>query len=493
MLITVLFSALVALAHGSQYGYQTEYQRYFQWQDQKALQGIDSLTIERKFDQRLDHFNKHDNRTFPQRYFENFRYYRSCGPIFLTVGGEAAVQPTTVADPRMITTILARQFGGALISLEHRYYGESFPTTNRSNFEFLSSRQAIEDLANFIQTITEQYRLMRPRYILYGCSYPASLAAWMRSRYPLLSIGAIAVSAPLEVKMNFEGITLIDSYYKAAVSDAIWRISENCAARLRDAFQLLNAEMQIQDNWPRVASELGVQTANTTVPVEYDTEAAHSAITTNFLFALGGHVQNKPSENFRNEICRDIVLDMRRPLLQMLGNVGKIESVPEYGINAWTYQLCNEFGWFVISSNSNATSKRTFWPDLFLFNLTVDRASEFCRYSLGEDYATNNINKRVQATQEYYGSMQQLNTTNVVYVVGENDPWGPLQMQPQYLKPGNLLVTVKGEKCSRAACPTVRENSSVFCTTDHLLSDDTQLTVLAATLRGLRTFETRNQ
>jgi hypothetical protein len=35
--------------------------------------------------------------------------------------------------------------------------------------------------------------------------------------------------------------------------------SEPCAARLRDGFDLLNAELQLQDNWERVATELNLK------------------------------------------------------------------------------------------------------------------------------------------------------------------------------------------------------------------------------------------
>lgn len=43
-----------------------------------------------RFEQRLDHFNWEDTRTFRQRYFVNDQYFKpgSDGPVFLCVGGE---------------------------------------------------------------------------------------------------------------------------------------------------------------------------------------------------------------------------------------------------------------------------------------------------------------------------------------------------------------------------------------------------------------------
>ncbi|KAL2346139.1 hypothetical protein Fmac_000139 [Flemingia macrophylla] len=47
--------------------------------------------------------------------------------------------------------VLAKKFGAALISLEHRYYGKSslFSSLETENLKYLSSKQALFDLAGF--------------------------------------------------------------------------------------------------------------------------------------------------------------------------------------------------------------------------------------------------------------------------------------------------------------------------------------------------------
>lgn len=77
-------------------------------------------------------------------------------------------------------------------------------------------------------------------------------------------------------------------------------------------------------------------------------------------------------------------------------------------------------------------------------NSVFRNASEFCRYYLGNSYQPDLINARVLATQHYYGSIENLNPTNVIFVQGELDPWLPLQMKPEHLKPSNVLITIKG-------------------------------------------------
>jgi hypothetical protein len=84
---------------------------------------------------------------------------------------------------------------------------------------------------------------------------------------------------------------------------------------------------------------------NDTALAEYNSDATMSALMVSFLFILGGQVQSKPMDVFRQELCQKIVLDMRRPLIKMLAAVKEIEQPNNYDPKAWSYQLCNEFGW----------------------------------------------------------------------------------------------------------------------------------------------------
>lgn len=67
-----------------------------------------------------------------------------------------------------------------------------------------------------------------------------------------------------------------------------------------------------------------------TTQIEYNRETALNALMISFLFVLGGQVQNKPMEIFRNDLCHKIVLDMRRPLLKMLAAVKDVEQPDNY-------------------------------------------------------------------------------------------------------------------------------------------------------------------
>jgi hypothetical protein len=55
---------------------------------------------------------------------------------------------------------LAKDFGGLLLTLEHRYYGESMPFGENSldfeNMKYLTMFQALDDLAYFINWIKSE-------------------------------------------------------------------------------------------------------------------------------------------------------------------------------------------------------------------------------------------------------------------------------------------------------------------------------------------------
>jgi hypothetical protein len=97
-----------------------------------------------------------------------------------------------------------------VLSLEHRYYGKSLPFGDQSftlpNLKHLTAENALNDLAYFITQITEKnaYNINKnQKWITIGGSYPGALSAWFRSKFPHLTVGAIASSAVILAVENF--------------------------------------------------------------------------------------------------------------------------------------------------------------------------------------------------------------------------------------------------------------------------------------------------
>ena len=76
------------------------------------------------------------------------------------------------------------------------------PVTNE-NLVFLSSRQALADLAHFIGMMNDSYGLHTSKWITFGGSYPGMLAAWARLEYPEIVHAAVSNSAPIQMEIDF--------------------------------------------------------------------------------------------------------------------------------------------------------------------------------------------------------------------------------------------------------------------------------------------------
>ena len=74
------------------------------------------------FTQHIDHFNYQDDRTFEQRYWINIEYFKdnTNGPNFIYICGEWVCG---VGDS--FAWMVAAQNGARMVTLEHRFYGES--------------------------------------------------------------------------------------------------------------------------------------------------------------------------------------------------------------------------------------------------------------------------------------------------------------------------------------------------------------------------------
>jgi len=58
-----------------------------------------------------------------------------------------------------------------------------------SSLKYLNSEQALADLAAFSQSMAWEFNLTNSKWISFGGSYPGSLSAWFRLKYPHLVHG----------------------------------------------------------------------------------------------------------------------------------------------------------------------------------------------------------------------------------------------------------------------------------------------------------------
>ena len=108
---------------------------------------------------------------------------------------------------------LAPQVGALMLAIEHRYYGESMPTSSElppvRQLQYLSSQQALGDIATFHAQITANYSLdtsptTTNKWVAFGGSYPGMMAGFARLKLPHLFHAAVSSSSPWKAQMDMQ-------------------------------------------------------------------------------------------------------------------------------------------------------------------------------------------------------------------------------------------------------------------------------------------------
>ena len=195
------------------------------------------------FDQAFDHFNAEGpSGTWRQRYYVNTTYYtppadgEPAAPLFFIPGGEWSVTPTKGILYGMAHD-LAREHGGLMAIVEHRFYGASLPFGPTESFVaspdrigLLTVEQAMADYAAIITSIQAEHKMVGAPVVSLGGSYSGKLSAYMRLKYPFIVSIALAASAPIYL----DSVGLTDPYaYYEVVENATAKISPTCPAAVR--------------------------------------------------------------------------------------------------------------------------------------------------------------------------------------------------------------------------------------------------------------------
>ena len=183
--------------------------------DEETLASISSSRSRRGFsgtpfyyNQTLDHFTAAPSggpSRFMQKYYMDDTYWdEGSGPVLLYINGEGILFPCllVVVHRRVSSKLIAlaapcegipsnwiqdyaQSLNALMLVLEHRFYGESQPFDSLSNehLPYLSSKQAIEDVASFISWYNVQMEIQYPetrtkplKWITIGCSYAGALS-----------------------------------------------------------------------------------------------------------------------------------------------------------------------------------------------------------------------------------------------------------------------------------------------------------------------------
>ncbi|KAK3224268.1 hypothetical protein Dsin_011293 [Dipteronia sinensis] len=399
-------------------------------------------TEELWFNQILDHFSPYDHRRFQQRYYEFHDYFRpSDGPIFLNICGESACDG--IANDYI--NVLAKKFGAAVVSLEHRYYGKSSPfkLLTTGNLRYLSSKQALFDLAVFRQHYQESLNLKLNKanvenpWFVFGVSYSGALSAWFRLKFPHLTCGSLASSAVVQAVYHF---TEFDQ-----------QIGESAGAECKTALQETTAlvEQRLQSNGKALKTLFG---------------AAELDIDGDFLYFLADATVIAFQYGNPDKLCGPLVeaKNAGEDLVNTYADYVKEYYLGSFGVDVqtynqkhlknaavtadqssdrlWWFQVCTEVAYFQVApSNDSIRSSK----------VDTRYHLDLCKNVFGEG-----IYPEVDMTNLYYGGTK-ITGSKIIFTNGSQDPWRHASKQtsspdmPSYL----FTCTNCGHGTDMRGCP----------------------------------------
>ncbi|XP_047450601.1 thymus-specific serine protease [Mugil cephalus] len=412
--------------------------------------------------QPLDHFNRQDAATFPQRFFVNEAHWqRPDGPVFLFIGGEGPIFEFDVLAGHHVD--MAKEHGALLLAVEHRFYGNSVNPDGlkTENLADLSSQQALADLALFHQYISQSFSLShRNTWISFGGSYSGALSAWFRGKFPSLVYGAVASSAPVKAKLDFSAYNNIvgSSLKNMAVGG-----SEKCLAKVREAFVAVEAAL-MSGNISQVAMDFGCcqipkDPADQTELMQNLADIFMGAVQYNEegvlmpIKELCG-VMTNTSEEFEEEVdaykrlvkVSQIYRSTSTESCLDVSHEKAIKDLMDTSVQSgrraerqWTYQTCTEFGFYETCEDATCP---------FSGMLTLQTQTELCAMLFG--ISQHSVSARVTFTNTYYGG-DNPHTHRVLYVNGGIDPWKELSVVQGTTEDGEQAQTVFIEDTAHCA------------------------------------------
>jgi hypothetical protein len=164
------------------------------------------------FQQLIDHDNPSLG-TFPQRFWYSAEFYAGPGSpvIFLTPGESAADEYTGYLTNRTLTGLFAQAVGGAVVMMEHRYWGTSSPVQvlTTKNLQYLTLKNSIYDTTYFANNVNLPFdsngtsKASKAPWVFSGGSYAGALSAWTNSVAPGTFWAYHATSAVVETIDDF--------------------------------------------------------------------------------------------------------------------------------------------------------------------------------------------------------------------------------------------------------------------------------------------------
>jgi len=310
---------------------------------------------------------------------------------------------------------------------------------NPAGIEYLSSEQAIADVAAVVSYLNDHYAANRSatnlKWIHMGGSYAGNMAAYYRLKYPHLSVGAFAISGPVEAVVDYTGFFSVEGHDLTAA----------CLNTTRAAVRALDALVADPvKGWAQIAADFNVTFTDPVLdPATWGFELTWG------LLGSGG-------------VCWQTAATPYQQLVQAWGG-RKFNST--YDPQAvwlgysflWYYQTCTEFGFYQTGTDFD-TNPLQVAPKF----MSTPYFTTACERIYG--VKASSVSSLIHFTNTVYGG-KNITTTNTFFTHGDADGWSAAGVTyTDHAVPivGNTVkIIAKGTHCSDLYFPQDGDSDSL--------------------------------
>jgi hypothetical protein len=382
-------------------------------------------------------------------------YTSSCIMITVYVGGESELHSSKVFNG--FASAVAKQYKGLLVGLEHRYYGVSHPFIDLSvpNLRYLSSQQALHDLAEFIRFVNThpptgggclgefgeddygsqlsmqfplavQSNIINRPLVIIGGSYPANLAAWFRQKFPHLAIGAWASSAPVQAKSDyFEYDQVVRSQLGEQCAQLVEQTTHYIEAILATKNHSLIRAVKSQFH-PQMASQVTDDVAFLYVLADI---VAYTVQYDNPGMGLRERLCSNSSSSSSNNNSIERLSKFTRYFFERLHLTPAemdmtayyhLSTNPSENMRQWLWQSCTEFGYWQTAPPLGQPSLRS---------RLIDERWHLEKICQGLFGFPAGYTVPIEKTNQMYGSLAIVDAVDRIFFTnGQRDPWKVLSV-----------------------------------------------------------------
>ncbi|OHT00601.1 Clan SC, family S28, unassigned serine peptidase [Tritrichomonas foetus] len=383
------------------------------------------------FKQLVDHSPNPETRdTFDQYYFEENEFFNETdGIIILKIGAESAsLDPSGVSD---WMRNLAEIYHAKVITIQHRYFGNSQPYSNTSVsvLKYLTVEQAVEDYAYFHDNYNQT--LANYPWLIIGGSYPGLLSAFTRKQYPDKFFAAISSAG---VVFANDDMTNFD------IQDAI-SMGQECASVTRQTRIKIDKLIETDEQYVRKLfglSDLFTKDDFYFVFADIFTLGLQYGDVSHFCGAMvDAYRANSDTVTALAKYAREVFYPNYGPVEGYATYYMRDEtSANKSSSRCWLWMTCNQLGYW--QTYPGRTSLRS--P-----KLTTEHFNKQCKAVFDVDFEYRDVNKFNQDHDITH------NVTHVLYLTASQDPWTwvcigeDLNLDENY-REENYIRTIIGEE-----------------------------------------------